>query len=606
MNRALRVVVVTVATVVVVSGASFGFAFAQESSPAPDEKVTFTVGQANDAITFNPMFMIETPEYNTADMVYDTFLSWDLDGMEVEPGLAESWDQSEDGLTWTFKIRDDVTWSDGVPFTASDVAYTFNWILDQGLGNFIDYLPFTDSITATDDTTLVWKTTTPTGAPLYPPYIYIMPEHILSQYKDKADYRTWKGFPDAVGTGPFNLVEWRRGDFWRLEAKPDYWGGAPKIDELDFRVFQSEETMIQALEQGEIDFAYDISVPDLFDSLKGDPNIDAHEAGPGYFVQLSTNQCTAEVAYCKDIGFNGHPALLDPQVRLAIEYAIDRQVLVDRVMKGYADVGATVIVNPRWHFDPPDEVSYDPDEANRILDEAGYLDTDGDGVREMPGGGEPLDFRFIVRTERPSTIDAGQFISEWLSAIGIATETEAISDTKLTDVWYSNDWDMYIWGWGVEPDPNFQLSTYITSQCGTWSDTCYSSPQYDELFTQQQSAPTVEERQQIVDQMQGMLYDDRPEIVLWYDNLLEAYRSDRWTGFSEQLGPGSDKGELLFQYGKHSILTVEPVSAAAGTGTAEKAGGIPAAVWAVGGVALIAVVVLVVVGRRRREEREEI
>lgn len=607
MKRALRVVVVAVATAVVVAGASFGLASAQDASSSAEEKVTFTVGQVNDAITFNPMFAIETPEYNTMDMAYDTFLTWTLDGLETAPGLAESWEQSEDGLTWTFKVKEGVVWSDGTPFTAHDVAATYNWILDQGVGNYIDYLPFTDEITAPDDTTLIWKTTQPTGAPLYPPYIYILPEKVLDQYQDKADFRAWKGFPDTIGTGPFRLVEWQRGDFWRMEANPDYWGGAPKIDELVFRVFQNDESMIQALQQGEIDFAYTIESPTLFDSLKGNPDLTAHAASPDYFVQMSFNQCTDAVPYCQKTGFNYHPALKDPQLRLAVEYAIDRQSLVDRVKLGVASLGTTVINQPGWHVDPENPVLYDPDEANRILDEAGYMDTDGDGVREMPGGGEPLDFRFIVRTENPATVEAGQFITEWLSNVGIATETQAVNDSKLTDIWYSNDYDLYIWGWGIEPDPNFQLSTYQESQCGVWSDTCYSNPEYDQLFIDQQGASTVEEREQIISHMQQILYDDRPEIVLWLDRTLEAYRNE-WTGFQEQIWPGQDSGELLFQYGKYSVLTIEPVSATAGGGgpaAAEDEGGIPTVVWVVGGIALLGVLVGVMVSRRRRAEEDE-
>ena len=593
------------------AAAIMGGAFAQaalaqdQTGTAEDEKVTFTVGQVNDSITFNPMFAIETPEYNTMDMAYDTFLTWELDGMETAPGLAESWEQSDDGLTWTFKVREGITWSDGTPFTAHDVAATYNWILDEEVGNYVDYLPFTDSITAPDDTTLVWTTTQPTGAPLYPPYIYILPEHVLSQYEDKADFRTWKGFPDTIGTGPFELVEWRRGDFWRMEANPDYWLGAPQIDELVFRVFQNDEAMIQALEQGEIDFAYSIESVDLFDSLEGDPDVTPHVAAPDYFVQMSFNQCTDEVPYCTKTGYNYHPALRDPQLRLAVEYAIDRQTLVDRVNRGYASAGTTVVNQPKWHVDPDDPIPFDPAQANAILDEAGYQDTDGDGVREMPGGGEPLDFRFIVRTENPSTVEAGQFITEWLADVGISTQPEAVNDSKLTDIWYSNDYDLYIWGWGIEPDPNFQLSTYQESQCGVWSDTCYSNSEYDALFKDQQAAATVDEREQIVAEMQQILYDDRPEIVLWLDRTLEAY-SNEWTGFQEQLGPGQDSGELFFQYGKYSVLTVQPASATSGTGT-DDSGGIPAAVWVVGGIAVLVVAgVVVVASRRRRAEEDEI
>jgi peptide/nickel transport system substrate-binding protein len=586
--------VLTTVTVVGAMATGLG-ASAQESPSAADEKVTFTVGMVNDAITFNPMFMIETPEYSTADLVYETFLSWDEE-FNTAPGLATDWEQSEDGLTWTFQVRDDATWHDGVPLTASDIAATFNWIIDEGVGNYIDYLPFTDSITAPDDTTLLWKTTVPTSAPIYPPYIYILPEHVLSTYADKAEFRAWKGFPDAVGSGPFELVEWSRGDFWRLEANPDYWGGAPHIDEFVFRVFQNPETMVQALQQGEIDFADDVDAA-LFDSLEGDPNITANVGSSDYFIQMSFNMCTNEVAYCKKTGFNHHPATLDPQFRLAVEYAIDRDVFVDRVKLGHATPGSTVILQPKWHADPTETVTYDPDEANRILDQAGYVDTDNDGIREMPGGGDPLNLRFIVRTENPDSITAGEFITEWLRDVGIGTETEAVNDAKLTDIWYANDYDMYIWGWGVEPDPNFQLSTYTTSQCGVWSDTCYSNPQYDELFTEQQRAATVEDRQLVVDEMQQILYEDRPELVLWYENYLQAYRSDRWTGFVEQ-PPG--QGLILFQYGYHSLLNIRPTSEGTSAGGS---GGIPVLVW-VGVAALVLVIAGFVIARRRRAEEE--
>jgi peptide/nickel transport system substrate-binding protein len=582
--------------IMVGSGVSLAVAaWAQESpSPTGEEKVTFTVGMVNDAITFNPMFMIETPEYSTADLVYDTYLGWEREDFDTKPGLATAWEQSEDGLTWTFDIRDDATWHDGQPLTAGDIAYTFNWIIDEGVGNFIDYLPFTDEISAPDDTTLVWRTSIPTQAPIYPPYIYIMPEHVLSQYEDKADFRSWKGFPDAIGTGPFELVEWRRGDFWRLEANEDYWAGAPHIDEFIFRIFQNEEAMVQALRQGEIDFADNLGAA-LFDSLQDDPNITTNVGNVATFTQMSFNQCTNEVPYCRETGFNRHPATTDPDFRLAVEYAIDRETLVDRVKEGYATPGTTVIPSPKWHFDPPEVVPFDPAEANRILDEAGYNDTDGDGIRETPDG-EPMELRFIVRTEDPDSIVAGEFIVEWLRDIGVRLETEAVNDNKLTDVWYSNDYDMYIWGWGVEPDPNFQLSTYTTSQCGIWSDTCYSNEQYDELFKEQQRAETLEERQQIVNQMQQILYEDRPELVLWYDNWLQAYRNDRWTGFVQQPEP---QGTILFQYGHYSTLNVRPASDAAG----DEGGGVPVLVW-IAAAAVVLVVAGLVIARRRRAEEE--
>jgi peptide/nickel transport system substrate-binding protein len=293
MRRWLRLL--SAATAVMVgSGVALAVAaWAQESPGTDDEKVTFTVGQVNDVITFNPMFMIETPEYNTTDLVYDKLLSWAQEDFSTVPDLATDWEQSDDGFTWTFTIRDDAAWHDGTPLTARDIAATYNWIIGEGAGNLLSYFPFTEAgdITAPDDTTLVWTTQTPTSAPVYPPYVYVMPESLLSQYDDKADFREWKGFPDTVGSGPFKLVEWRRGDFWRLEANPDYYGGAPHIDEFIFRVFQNEDAMIEALKQGEIDFADNVTA-NLFDSIVDEPNITANVGNPTTFTQMSFNLCT--------------------------------------------------------------------------------------------------------------------------------------------------------------------------------------------------------------------------------------------------------------------------------------------------------------------------
>jgi peptide/nickel transport system substrate-binding protein len=581
------------------SMATAGVALAQSEtgSPQANKKVVFTVGTTNDAITFNPMFAIETPEYNTMDLMYDKLLSWSQKNFDTTPDLATDWSQSDDGLTWTFTIRDDATFWDGTPLTAHDIAYTFEWILKNKVGNFIDYFPFTEvgDITAPDDTTLIWKTSQPTSAPIYPPYVYVLPQSLLSKYKDKPSFRPWKGFPDPLGSGPFQLVEWKRGDFWRLEANPDYYGGAPKVDEFVFRVFQNEEGLVQALKTGEIDFADDVSA-NAFDTLKGDPNITTNVGNPTSFTQMSFAQCTNQIPYCKKEGFNHNPVTLDPQFRLAVEYAIDRNVLIKRVKLGYATPGYTIIPSSKWHADPNDIVSYDPDKAKQILEDAGYKDTNGDGIRETPDG-KPLQLRLIVRTEAPETVTAGQFISEWLKDVGIQIKTEAINDNKLTDVWLANDYDMFIWGWGVEPDPNFQLSVFQSNQCGIWSDSCYSNKEYDRLFKQQQEATSVEQRQQIVTQMQQLVYDDRPELVLWYDNYLQAYRSDRWTGFVHQ--PEGD-GTILFQYGHYSDLRIQPKTAVTAS---TSGGGIPPWVWI--GVAVVVIAgIAFAVSRRRREEDE--
>ncbi len=593
------------AMAVMVIGMFVGFVLAGgASAQSPTEakqKVTMVVGQVNDIRTINPLKAIETPEYETMAVIYDMLLSWDKETLEPVPDLATEWSTSEDGLTWTFKIREGVTWSDGEPVTAHDIAFTYNFIIDNKFGSLISYLPFTDEITAPDDTTLVWKTEKTTSAPVAPPWIYIMPEHIWGDMsKDEA--KEFANFPDTVGSGPFRMVEWQKGDFWRLEANEDYFMGAPHIDDLVYRVFKNAEAMVNALKSGEIDFADEIPV-DLFDALQGQPGITTNVSGAAQFTQLSFNMCGDE-SFCQKNPPIRHPAVTDLNFRLAVATAIDKQALVDRVLRGYGTAGTTVIppVNP-WHYEPSADEMIAPsiDEANRILDEAGYEDTDNDGVREMPGGGDPLEMRFIVRTEDSTGVKAGQLIAGWLKQIGVQVKPEAVTDGRLIDLWLANDYDLYIWGWGVEPDPDFQLSTYTSDQCGVWSDTCYTNPEYDQLYIDQKTALSREDRRAITDEMQRIIYRDIPEIVLYADNDLQAYRSDRWTGFIEQ--PPTD-GYLFFQYGNWSYLNVRPVSEEAAAAAAG-AGGISPAVWIGIAAGLIVVVLAWVMLSRRRAGDED-
>ncbi len=227
--------------------------------------------------------------------------------------------------------------------------------------------------------------------------------------------------------------------------------------------------------------------------------------------------------------------MLDTTVRQAVEHAIDRSTLIDRVVNGYATPGSTNIapVYKFWHWEPPEDVrrGFDPAEANRMLDEAGYADTDDDGIRENPNGGEPLEFRLFLSTTDPDGIKAAPFIVNWLKDIGIKVTTQTLSDSKLFVEWYDFDWDMILYSWGTDPDPDFLLSASTTDQCGYWSDTCWSNADYDRMYEEQQTALDPDERQQIVYDMQQLFYEDVPEIVLWYPNSFEAWRSDRWEGF---------------------------------------------------------------------------
>ena len=607
--RTTRRVIAAITMLTVLGGVALsGSAFAQSPS-ADDEEIVFVAGTVNDMRTVNPFRAFESPEFEVMDLNYDLLISFSQEDMSPIPNLATSWTPSDDGLTWTIELRDDVTWQDGEPFTANDVVFTFEFIAENNIAAFTNYLPFTDSFEVIDDYTFEWNTTEPTTAPEVPPYVYILPEHIWGDF-DKKEAQDFKNYPNMIGTGPFQLTDWDKGQSWTLEANPDYWGGAPIIDKYIVRKYDNEEAMVTALEQGEIDYIGDVSI-DLFDSLAQTEGVTTHVGPETAFTQMSFPMCQPDSpdadVDCKKTGTGGHPALLDHDVRLAIATAIDKQALVDRVLQGFGSPG-TVVLPPymtRWRVEPEAPITYDPAEANRILDEAGYVDTDDDGVREMPNGGQPLEFRFVLRSEDPQSITSGEFISGWLDEIGMETKVDVVTDDKLTDIYLSNDFDLYIWGWGVEPDPGFQLSTYTTEECGYWSDTCYANPEYDQLYEEQQTVASSEERAAIVADMQQIIYNDIPEIVLYNYNSLEAYDSAQWGGLEENVAPNPD-GFLWGQYGRHTALTLGPRALVDGGTASGSTGdtGISAGVWLAILAGVVAVVAVIVLVRRGRSDED--
>jgi len=591
-----------------------GAAFAQDASDGGDEPVTFIVGYTQPANTYNPIRAILTQEYEAFSITYPMLFNFDLDtlvaaadrgSLAAELPTTDNGGISADGLTYTIKIRDGMTWSDGEPMTAHDVAYTYNMILDENFSAFTNYLPFVESITAPDDTTLVWKTTKPSVAPLLPPYIYILPEHIWGQLGGKDAIKAFKNFPDPVGSGPFKLVDWQKGESMTFEKVPNSYAGDPAIDTVIFQNFQNTETMVQALRQGTIDFAE--SIPsELFDSLKDDPNITTNVGSGLSYVHFSFNQCFVQ-DYCRAPGSvaDPQPAVKDLRVRTAVAMAINKQELVDRVLRGYG-VPGTTMVGPSaayWHWDPGDEtIPWDIPGANQILDDAGYADSDGDGVRNMPDGGENLVWKFVLPNDNKDRVRAAELISGWLKQIGITANPEVVSSAKMNDVWYANDYDVMSWGWGPDPDPDFILSAYTTDQCGIWSDNCWSNKEYDKLYVKQQTARSQEERREIMYRMQEIFYEDVSQIILWNDNDLQAYRSDRWEGFVFEPAPdeNGNGGSILYQSGLHSYLTIKPKTGA-GTSTSS-GGGVSAGIWIAILAGIAIVVVAVVMARRRRPD----
>ncbi len=585
-------------------GVSYAAASAQSSS-ASAQKVTFTYGTANDIDSFNPLIAVEAPAYTSFALQYNLLLDFSTEDLSPIPGIAtevpsaENGGISSDGLTWTFKIRQGMKWSDGQPLTANDVAFTYNYILDNEFGCCKSYLKFVTSVTAPDDATLVIETSQP-AVGLLSIYNYILPEHIWKDI-DKEEAKTFENYPDPVTSGPFHLTNWDKGQSWTFEANPDYWAGAPHIDQVVFKVYQNQDAVVAALRSGEIDFADSLQA-NLYNSLQNQPNIATSSAVAPGFTSVGFNT-GADVSIPDS---DGNPILKDVTVRRAMAMAVDKQELVDKVLLGYGTSGSTIVppTAAAFHLEPQgdDVIPFDIEGAKALLEQAGYTDTDGDGIRESPDSGEPLEFRLFSRSESEQTQTAAKFIADWWSQIGIDVKETSLTDTKLTDVIYEGNYDIFIWGWVPDPDPDFILSVVSTSQRppdGIWSDTFYSDPTFDANYDKQKTILDPTARADLIKQMELQIYEDAPYIVLFYDNTLQAYRSDRWTGFVPQ---PKEQGDLLATYGPYSFLSVRPVTAAAGA-TSDGGGGMSTGL--IVGIAAAAIIVIggiVLLTRRRGSE----
>ncbi|MBK6871175.1 MAG: ABC transporter substrate-binding protein [Kineosporiaceae bacterium] len=565
-----RLLAVAAALATAVLGSMTGVAPTARAA-TPEDRI-LTVGITNDVDSLNPFVGLLVESYELWGLMYDSLTGYAAKDYGATPGLAESWTTSPDGTIWTYRIRSGVLWSDGVPLTAKDAAYTFNRVLKGTTEktNYGSYVANIVSAVAPDDTTLVLTTKVPTPQMLHLS-VPILPEHIWSKVSAKS-VATFTNDPAGqikpVGSGPFVLTERKAGQYLRLTANKNYWGGAPHLDGVEFRPFASPEALSQALRKGEIDFADSLEA-NIFEALTGQPGITTVSARYGAFDEIAFNQGAA-LADGTPIG-DGHPALKDKRVRQAIAHAVDLDALVKRAIGGHGRPGGGVIppMYTSLHYDPgADRYAFDLAKANQLLDDAGYR-KGADGIRTMPDGTKPLALRLFARSESQGSKTTAQFVAEWLNQIGLKITVKTISEDQLTEAVATGEFDLFEWGWGVEPDPDYQLSTFTCEQrsykedgkiLAGLSDSFYCNPAYDALYAQQKTQVDPAERAATVKQMQKMLYDDMGYLVTYYYDDLQAYRSDKFTGFVHQPDPD---GVLLFQQGTHSYRAVMTVADAA-------------------------------------------
>lgn len=529
---------------------------------AADESVLMTIGVLQGPDTLNPFSMLLGFSYTVLFLMYDTLNSVEPD-FSAGPQLAESWYHNEDGTVWYYNITHDAVWHDNVSLTAEDIAFTYNLVMnnENACSLWTSYVADFEEVVAESDYVLRITTAVP-KATMLSIMVPVLPKHIwesipINQLKTADYWRDDDYFQDGpVGSGPLVLDEYVQDDFVRMTKWDKYFIDVVNVDEVLYKIYETSEQMATALRSDYIDVAMGI-LPTSWNNTISEPNIDGQVVPQLSLYELGIN-CASEEWREAFPKASDNLETTNVAVRQAIAMCVNTTELAQTCMGGYADPGTSLIptATPFWHYyvPPEEDWGFNIVAANALLNESGYAKWDDDGVRMNETTDVRLDFVFNYRLTVLSEELAAEKIHDWLVQVGIKAEPIGLQESQLTNAWFACSYDMYIWGWDADVDPSFMLSVMTTSEIpeypqdyAKWSDCYYSNPEYDAMYDLQQNTPDLYERQNIVHEMQKILYIDCPYIVLWYPSGLYAYRTDSFYNYPDmETSPGATPGTMWF------------------------------------------------------------
>jgi peptide/nickel transport system substrate-binding protein len=587
-------------------------------SASPAAALTLRLGWTDTPLKLNPFTGTGTAE-EVWRLNYDTLVGIGADGVPSrETGLAEEWESSADGKTWKFRLRPGVTWQDGEALTARDVAFTFNYIIDNDLRPGVHLKGVTRAEAVDDATVKVYCERPKADMLLAVAQVYVLPRHVWSDVDPDEAATTYDNDAPIVGSGPFQTVKFQLGGYVELERNPDYWGGRPTVEEVVFLYYSDDDLLLKDLKSGAIDGAQAVP-PGRFEGLEGTAGLKTI-AYPLYNWEYVAINCLGAESS------RGDPVLREAKFRRALAWAIDREECASAGWKGFAQAGAGIYPEKGWPptFDPffePDPqiaIGFDPEKARDLLDEAGYKDSDGDGIRDYEG--EPIKLRLWVQDGAPENERQGELIAGWLRDVGLKIDYAVKDPLELAGRMYNvetvqvprvqqgpgglpvvtvssvdvfaPDYDLVIRSAAGSIDPGETAARYTSGRIGSSNDLCWSNEDYDDLNSKQVKEMDQQERLDLLRRMQQLMYERQPMIVLDYPSLLQAVDTAGWEGWQPYV-QGSVWHNSL---DRRSYVDLRPVEAAA----ADDAGVSAATVWMLAAAAaVILVLVLWLVLRRR-------
>ena len=428
--------------------ASGGTASTTPAAEHPADEVVVVMGPTSEPEAgFDPAFGWGAGEHVHEPLIQSTLTVTNAD-LTIGYDLATDMSVSDDGLTWTVTIRDDVSFTDGEPLTAEDVAITYNTVKATSSVNDFTML---SSAEAVDDTTVVFHMTTPYSIwPYTMAIVGIVPEHAY----DSATYGS-----NPIGSGRYTLVQWDRGEQIILEANPDYYGEAPKMKKVTI-LFMEEDAAFLAVQAGQADLAYTSAVY-------------ADQSPTGY----SLLSCESVDNRGINLPTEGSPVTADLAVRRAINIGVDREEMIRNVLNGYGTPAYSVCDKLPW-YNPASEVAYDPEEAVRLLEEAGWVLGD-DGVRVKDGVRAELNILYSTGDSVRQALAAD--LSNQLAELGIACTTEGVGWDTAYDRALTTP---LVWGWGAHTPMELYNIYHTMPDTGTALYSPYANPTVDSYMDQ--------------------------------------------------------------------------------------------------------------------------
>jgi len=465
------------------------------------------IGSIGDASNLIPVISSDSASHEVAGFVYNGLVKYDKD-YNIVGDLAESWEVSEDNLTITFHLRKDVKWQDGAPFTSDDVMFTYKLMIDPNTPTAYaaDFLLVREAKNPDPYTFIVTY-----GEPFAPALIswgfWIVPKHLL----ENKDITTSELGRNPVGTGSYRFKEWSTGEKIVLDSYHDYFEGRPYIDRVIYRIIPDTATMFLELKSGGVDW------------MGLSPIQYKHQTDDAAFKRdFVTYQYLADgYAY---LGFNlRDPKFTDKRVRQAISYAIDKQEIIDIVLLGLGEIATGPYKPGTWQYNGDvQRYDYDPAKAKKLLADAGWKDTDGDGVLDKDG--VPFEFTIVTNQGNELRAKSAELIQNKLKDVGIKVNIRIVEWAAfLSEFIEPKDFEAVILGWNILQDPDL-YDVWHSSKTGPneLNHVSFANPEVDRLLVEGRKVFDRDERKEYYDRLQEILADEAPYVFLYVPYALPA------------------------------------------------------------------------------------